>query len=789
MSTPRHANRFFWAILILTLGTSDRARAEDVPAGKSHAEIARRLGEFIKQEMAHKGIPAMSIALVDDQQIVWSHGFGFVDREKKTPATSDTVYRVGSVSKLFTDLAVMKLVERGVLDLDAPVSKYLADFRPKNPFEKPITLRQLMTHRAGLVRESPVGNYFDPSEPSLKDTVLSLNTTELVYPPEKRIKYSNSGIATVGRVLEVSQKQSFAKYLSANLLQPLGMKNSSFEPDPALMKRLAQATMWTYHGTEFPAPTFELGMAPAGCMYSTVNDLGLFLQMLFDRGRTPGGAIVKEETLNEMWRAQFSDKPNEGFGLGFALGRFGERRFVGHGGAIYGFSTELAALPDDKLGVVVTSSRDCTNTVGDRVAEYALSLLIAQKEGKPLPTVETTKPLDSKTVEKLAGSHVKTKQGVLDFEERGGRLFLIPRNGGYITEIRSRGDHLIVDDRLAYGMVIEEDPDGGIRINDERYDLHRDTTPPDPAPEKWLGLIGEYGWDHNVLYILEKGGKLHALIEWFFLYPLEEVSENVYMFPDFGLYHGEKIIFTRDKTGRATQADVATIVFQRRNLRGENSTFQITPARPIEEIRKTALSSEPPVEKGTFRKPDLVDLAAFHPAFKLDIRYAGTNNFLSSVFYTSPRAFMQRPAAQALARVQERLKPLGYGLYIHDSYRPWSVTKMFWDATPEKYKLFVADPQKGSRHNRGCAVDLTLYDLKTGKPVQMVGGYDEFSDRSFPYYLGGTSLQRWRRDLLRRTMEKEGFTVYEAEWWHYDYKDWREYPILNLQFEELLRTP
>jgi serine beta-lactamase-like protein LACTB len=110
---------------------------------------------------------------------------------------------------------------------------------------------------------------------------------------------------------------------------------------------------------------------------------------------------------------------------------------------------------------------------------------------------------------------------------------------------------------------------------------------------------------------------------------------------------------------------------------------------------------------------------------------------------------------------------------------------MFRDATPAKFHNFVADPLKGSRHNRGCAVDLSLYDLKTGKAVEMVSGYDEFSDRAFPDYTGGTSRQRWHRDLLRRSMEAEGFTVYEEEWWHFDYKDWKKYPILNLTFEQL----
>ena len=146
---------------------------------------------------------------------------------------------------------------------------------------------------------------------------------------------------------------------------------------------------------------------------------------------------------------------------------------------------------------------------------------------------------------------------------------------------------------------------------------------------------------------------------------------------------------------------------------------------------------------------------------------------------------MQRPAAEALAKANEDLKPYGHGLLIHDAYRPWYVTKMFWDATPEASRGFVADPSKGSRHNRGCAVDLTLYDLETGEPVPMVAGYDEFSDRAGPWYPGGTSRQRWHRDLLRRVMEAQGFTVYELEWWHFDFEDWRSYAIGNVPFEEI----
>jgi zinc D-Ala-D-Ala dipeptidase len=213
--------------------------------------------------------------------------------------------------------------------------------------------------------------------------------------------------------------------------------------------------------------------------------------------------------------------------------------------------------------------------------------------------------------------------------------------------------------------------------------------------------------------------------------------------------------------------------------------FHIKPAKPIEQLRAAALAAQPPDEAGPFRKPDLVELAGLDASIHLDVRYAQSNNFLSTPVYTQARAFLQRPAAEALLRVARELQPLGYGLLIHDAYRPWYVTRIFWDATPAADHIFVADPQKGSRHNRGCAVDLTLYDLASGKPVEMPGLYDEMSPRSFPTFSGGTSLQRWHRDLLRRAMELQGFTVNENEWWHFDYKDWKYYPILNVPLEGL----
>ena len=314
------------------------------------------------------------------------------------------------------------------------------------------------------------------------------------------------------------------------------------------------------------------------------------------------------------------------------------------------------------------------------------------------------------------------------------------------------------------------------------------TTPkPAPAPARWLGLIGEYGPDNDILYVLEKDGKLNASFKRAEAEQLQEVSRSVFAFSSIGPHANQRLVFTRDARGHATQVKLNDTTLSRRQIEPEAGTNQlrVKPVRPVAELIKEALAAEPPVEDVDLRGFDLVELTRFDPTIRLDIRYATTNNLFGSVFYKKARAFLQRPAAEAVVRANRKLKPLGYGLLVHDAYRPWYVTKVFWDATPNDKKIFVADPSKGSRHNRGCAVDITLYDLKTKKPIEMVSTYDETTDRAYPNYPGGTSLQRWHRDLLRATMEAEGFTVYEAEWWHFDYKDWQKYPIGNVRFDLL----
>ena len=308
---------------------------------------------------------------------------------------------------------------------------------------------------------------------------------------------------------------------------------------------------------------------------------------------------------------------------------------------------------------------------------------------------------------------------------------------------------------------------------------------PEPPPARWLGLIGEYGPDDDVWLALEDESRLH-LRQGEVAYALEEASADEFLRRRSDLDGAERVLFTRRGDGRAAGFQLGEAYFPRREVGTVGGqTFRIDPVRDVEELRIEALAATPPVEEGPFRESELVDLTLLDPTIELDIRYAGTNNFMNAVFYEDSRAFLQRPGADAVVRAHRALVRYGYRLLIHDGYRPWYVTKMFWDATPTDQREFVANPTSGSRHNRGAAVDLSLYDLATGEAIEMPSSYDEFSHRSYPDYRGGTTRQRWHRDLLRQVMEAEGFSVNPGEWWHFDYDNWGEYGIQNEVFSEI----
>jgi len=312
---------------------------------------------------------------------------------------------------------------------------------------------------------------------------------------------------------------------------------------------------------------------------------------------------------------------------------------------------------------------------------------------------------------------------------------------------------------------------------------------PGPVASQWKGLIGQYYHDSTLILVREENGRLQICLANMAIYPLEKVKDDIYKITGRHLFGAHKVKFFRNAKGYGISCVAGDFKYKRRFYGTEGGkTFRIKPLRPVGELRKKAMKARPPAHSRGQIRPDLVEITSLDPTIKLDIRYASKDNFMGAAFYNEPLAFLRRSAAKALVRVNKKLKKYGYGLIVFDAYRPWYVTKMFWDATPPKLRRFVANPQRGSMHNRGTAVDVSLYDLKTQKQIKMIGGFDEFTDRSYLSFPGGTSLQRWHRRLLKKAMESEGFKVYKYEWWHYDYKDWIKYPILNKSFKELKRN-
>jgi D-alanyl-D-alanine dipeptidase len=304
-----------------------------------------------------------------------------------------------------------------------------------------------------------------------------------------------------------------------------------------------------------------------------------------------------------------------------------------------------------------------------------------------------------------------------------------------------------------------------------------------PAQKLWLGqyIAGDtlvLGEAHGTLQLGSLAGSAGAL---------HKAQDREWEWTS-SLFDGIRRVIVYGNAGRRPDSlAVDGRVYRRRVLDGEDgATFTITPLFPFDELLRRAKAARPPVEQGRFHTSVLTDLRSLDTTIRYDIRYATTNNFMGAQFYSQAKAFLQRPAAEAAVRAHVWLRQFGYGILVHDAYRPWYVTKMFWDATPDHQKeVFVANPAKGSRHNRGCALDATLYELASGRPADMVSGYDEFSERAYPHYPGGTSLQRWHRELLRIALEREGFRQYEWEWWHFDFDGWKEWPIGVETFEEL----
>ena len=268
------------------------------------ADAITVLDMWIEQQVAHHSLPGLSIAIVFDQEIVWAKGYGYSDLEKKIPATPSTVYRLGSVTKLFTSTAILHLRDQGKLRLDDPVSLYLPWFSVRNPFpDAPeITIRHLLTHTSGLPREADFPYWTDHVFPTREQLAEVVPGQDAVYAPETTYHYSNLGMSLLGEVVTEVSGQPWADYLEENILRPLGMLNSSAAPGEELMRRRATPyKLMMPDGTRDVFDYYDTGaIAPAANMVSTVEDLSRFASLQFHDGPAGEDRVLKGSTLREM---------------------------------------------------------------------------------------------------------------------------------------------------------------------------------------------------------------------------------------------------------------------------------------------------------------------------------------------------------------------------------------------------------------------------------------------------------------------------------------------------------
>jgi D-alanyl-D-alanine dipeptidase len=180
---------------------------------------------------------------------------------------------------------------------------------------------------------------------------------------------------------------------------------------------------------------------------------------------------------------------------------------------------------------------------------------------------------------------------------------------------------------------------------------------------------------------------------------------------------------------------------------------------------------------------ELINLETFIPGIVLDIRYATTNNFTKEKIYNQPKAFARKPVAEALKKAQAEFNKRGFGIKVFDGYRPYAATVKFYEVYRDT--TYVASPYRGSRHNRGCAIDMTLVDLKTGKELLMPTEYDSFRKEAWPSTPIDDPLIKKNRELIISIMQKHGFKVNSSEWWHFDFVGWQKFDVMDIAFEEL----
>lgn len=320
------------------------------------------LETWIETQMKYRDIPAVTIGVLYDQEVVWIRGFGEMNRETHAPAAPNTVFRIASISKLFTSIAILQLRDEGKLRLDDPIKQYLPWFSIKNRFpdSPPVTVRHLLTHTSGLPREAAFPYWTDFDFPTREEIREALPNQETALPTETKWKYSNLGLALAGEVVIAASGQPYEEYIRTHILDPLGMKDTyvAITPD---FPRLA-----TGYGRRMPDGartvrpfTDSKGLTPAANLSSTVEDFAKFAAWQFRLYDNGGTEVLKASTLKEMHRVQWLNESwKSGWGLGFSVTHTDERDIVGHGGHVGGYTTQISLSPKEKIAVFVMTNTD-----------------------------------------------------------------------------------------------------------------------------------------------------------------------------------------------------------------------------------------------------------------------------------------------------------------------------------------------------------------------------------------------------------------------------------------------
>jgi len=484
------------------------------PVGRGdYAKVAEYVSASIRQQMKKRDVTGLSIALIDDQRVVWAEGFGYADKDRNVPASPETVYRAASISKLFTATAAMQLAERGRMDIDRPLAEYLPGFSIRTRFadSAPITPRSIMTHHSGLPSDYLKGMWTRNPEPFTR-VAGRIRDEYAANPPGTVFSYSNLGMTLLGDAIGKVAGRDFAAYVRDEILLPLGMNSSSFSPSVDLTPHAAKGYR---KGKEEKEPS--LRDVPAGGLNASVLDLSRFIRMVFAGGKAGDRQIVKPETLAEMLRPQNADVPLDldfRIGLGWMLGGLGDIDIrnggpvAHHAGATLLFHGQMIVLPERKLGVVVLANSDTSGKVVGKVAAQALKLALEAKTGDRQP--EWKKPreievsLSEEALRRYEGWYatqvgtvnVRRSSGGLRADVMNRTLRLIPRADGSLgLQYRLWGLFPIRIEELDGVGVSRADVAGrellAIRVHGREFPIGERIRPM-PVPEEWLGRTGEY---------------------------------------------------------------------------------------------------------------------------------------------------------------------------------------------------------------------------------------------------------------------------------------------------------